>query len=124
MSRRSKQREAILRALKSTSSHPSADWVYRKVRNDIPQISLGTVYRNLKLLRETGRILELDFAGNLSRFDANPHEHYHFKCVRCGRIFDLDEPVDSSIESRVAGKTGFKVMTHRLELRGLCQDCQ
>ena len=124
MARKSKQKEAILRVLRGTTSHPSADWVYEQVKREIPKISLGTVYRNLKLLKQEGEILELDLASTLSRFDGNSQEHYHFRCERCGRIFDVDEPVDEEIDGRVAQKTGFNVSHHRLEFRGLCNDCQ
>jgi Fur family peroxide stress response transcriptional regulator len=124
MARKSKQKEAILRVLRGTTSHPSADWVYEQVKREIPKISLGTVYRNLKLLKQEGEILELDLASTLSRFDGNSQDHYHFRCEQCGRIFDVDEPVDEEIDDRVAQKTGFKVSHHRLEFRGLCKDCQ
>lgn len=124
MARKSKQKEAILRVLKSTTSHPTADWVYEQVRKEIPNISLGTVYRNLKLLKQEGEILELDLASTQSRFDGNQQSHYHFRCEQCGRIFDVDEPVDKEIDERVAQKMGFKVSHHRLEFRGLCKDCQ
>ena len=124
MARKSKQKEAILRVLKGTTSHPSADWVYEQVKREIPNISLGTVYRNLKLLKQEGEILELDLASTLSRFDGNSQDHYHFRCEQCGRVFDVDEPVDKEIDYRVAQKTGFKVSHHRLEFRGLCKDCQ
>jgi len=121
--RRSKQREAITRVLRSTTSHPTADWIYEQVRKEIPNISLGTVYRNLKLLRDEGRILDLD-TGSLNRFDGNNENHYHFRCEGCGRVFDVDEPVDLSLDRRVAEKMGFTVSHHRLEFRGLCNDCQ
>jgi len=124
MARKSKQKEAILRVLRGTTSHPGADWVYEQVKREIPKISLGTVYRNLKLLKQEGEILELDLASTLSRFDGNSQDHYHFRCEQCGRIFDVDEPVDEEIDGRVAQKTGFKVSHHRLEFRGLCKDCQ
>ena len=124
MSRKSTQRDTILRVVKNTSSHPGADWVYDQVRKEIPNISMGTVYRNLRLLAQSGEIRQLDIAGSLSRFDGNSDNHYHFRCEKCGRLFDLDEPVDRSIEDRVARKTGFKVTTHHLELIGLCPDCQ
>ena len=124
MSRKSTQRDTILRVVKNTSSHPGADWVYEQVRKEIPNISMGTVYRNLRLLAQSGEIRQLDIAGSLSRFDGNSDNHYHFRCEKCGRLFDLDEPVDRSIEDRVARKTGFKVTTHHLELIGLCPDCQ
>ncbi len=124
MVRKSKQREAILGLLKGTNSHPTADWIYEQVRKEIPNISLGTVYRNLKLLKQEGKVLELDLAGTLSRFEANGRNHHHFRCEQCGCIFDVDEPVDEEIDERVARKTGFKVSDHRLEFRGLCEDCQ
>ena len=108
----------------NTTSHPSADWVYEQVRHEIPNISLGTVYRNLRLLAKTGVIQQLDIAGSTSRFDRNTNNHYHFRCEKCGRVFDLDEPVDKTIEARVAKNTGFKVSSHQLELRGLCLECQ
>jgi Fe2+ or Zn2+ uptake regulation protein len=124
MPKTTKQREAILSVLKGTTTHPTADWVYEEVRKEIPNISLGTVYRNLKLLRESGEILEIDLSSTFSRFDGNPDNHYHFRCEKCGRVFDVDEAVDEKIDERVARKTGFKVSHHRLEFRGLCLECQ
>jgi Fur family peroxide stress response transcriptional regulator len=122
--RRSKQREAILDFLRNTSSHPTAYQIYEAVRKEIPNISLGTVYRNLKLLSSEAEILELDLAGSLSRFDGDTRSHYHFRCEGCGRVFDVDEPVDLERNERVAKKTGFMVSHHILEFRGLCRDCQ
>jgi len=124
MFRKSKQKEAILRVVKGTDSHPTADWVYEQVRREIPNISLGTVYRNLKLLKQEGEILELSLTGTLSRFDGITQNHYHFRCEQCGRIFDLDEPVNKTLDNRIAQKTDFVVTNHRLEFCGLCKDCQ
>jgi len=123
MARKSKQKQAVLRVLNGTTSHPTAKWIYEEVKQEIPDISLGTVYRNLKLLKREGKVLELDFT-TLGRFDGNIYNHYHFRCERCGGMFDVDEPVDKLIDDRVAQKTGFKVTYHRLEFRGLCKDCQ
>ena len=124
MSKKTKQKEAILKALRSTNSHPAADWIYSEVRKEIPNISLGTVYRNLKILREQGVIMELDLCGTLSRFDAISDNHYHFRCERCGRVFDVDEPVNTEMDQQVARKTGFEITYHRLEFRGLCNECR
>ena len=124
MERNTKQKEAILRILKGTKTHPDAGWVYEQVKKEIPNISLGTVYRNLKMLKENGCINELDFAGSQGRFDGNVSSHYHFRCEKCGKVYDLDEPVDKRIEKWIAGKTGFKVTGHRLEIIGLCAECQ
>ncbi len=122
--RKTRQREAILKILRDTTSHPTADWIYSEVRKDIPNISLGTVYRNLRLLRESGEVSGIDLGGSSSRFDGNSAYHYHFRCERCGRIFDVDEPVDARINERIARKTGFKISGHWLDFRGLCKECQ
>jgi Fur family peroxide stress response transcriptional regulator len=124
MEKKTRQREAILKVLKGTKSHPTADWIYSEVRKEIPNISLGTVYRNLKLLSERGDILEIDLSGKLSRYDAYTENHYHFRCDKCDRVFDLSETVNSEINEKVARDTGFWVTDHRLEFRGLCKDCQ
>jgi Fur family peroxide stress response transcriptional regulator len=124
MRRETRQREAILNILRSTNSHPTADWIYDEVRKLIPNISKGTVYRNLKILREMGEIAELDLSGTVSRYEGRRENHYHFRCIRCGRVFDLDEPVDRELDTRVARETGFKVSYHQLEFRGLCKECQ
>jgi len=124
VSRKSFHRDAILRVVMNTMSHPGADWVYDQVRKEIPKISMGTVYRNLKLLAQDGQINELEIPGSLSRFDGNKHNHYHFRCEKCGCLFDLDEVVDRTMEVDVAQKTGFKVKKHYLEFIGLCLDCQ
>ncbi len=122
--RKTKQREAILRILRCTTSHPSADWIYNEVRKEIPNISLATVYRNLKLLRELGEILEIHSGDAPSKFNGNPANHYHFRCERCGRVFDIGEPMDEKLNERIARKTGLKISHHWLEFRGLCKDCQ
>ena len=124
MLRKTKQREAILKVLRGTTSHPAADWIYNEVRKEIPNISLGTVYRNLKLLRGCGEILEIDSGSASSRFNGNPANHYHFRCEKCRRVFDIEEPVDEKINERIARKTGFKISHHWLEFRGLCKECQ
>jgi Fur family peroxide stress response transcriptional regulator len=124
MYRETRQRRIILEILKRTTAHPTADRIYEEVRKTIPNISKGTVYRNLKILRDTGQISELDLSGTVSRFEARRDNHYHFRCEKCGRVCDVDEPVDTGLDRRVARKTGFKISHHQLEFRGLCRDCQ
>jgi len=124
MSRKSKQRDTILKVVMNTDTHPRADWIYEQVKKEIPHISLGTVYRNLKALAESGEILQLEIAGETRRYDRNTDSHYHFRCRKCGLMLDLDEPVDHTIEDRIAGKTGFKINRQRVELTGLCRECQ
>ena len=124
MRREAKQREAILNMLRSADSPPTACWIYDEVRKVIPNISKGTVYRNLKILRDKGEITELNLSGNVSRYEGRQKNHYHFRCDKCGRVFDLDEPVDHKLDESVAKRTGFKVSYYQLEFRGLCNDCQ
>lgn len=122
--RTTKQRQAILKLLSHTEAHPAADMVYEEVRKVIPNISKGTVYRNLKILLEDGKISELNLSGTVSRYEGNQENHYHFRCEKCGRVFDLDEPVNNELDEKISKRTGFKVSYHQLEFRGLCRDCQ
>ncbi|MFH0846482.1 MAG: transcriptional repressor [Chloroflexota bacterium] len=124
MYRVTKQKVAILRVLRSTMSHPTADWVYGEIRKEIPNVSLGTIYRNLRLLEKEGEIRELGLAGGPSRFDANTQPHHHFRCEKCERIFDVSIAVDKGIDARVSRETGFKVFSHAIEFRGLCRNCR
>ena len=124
MRRDTKQREAILRLLRKTSSHPTADQIYDEVRKDIPNISKGTVYRNMQVLEEDGAISVLNINGTQSRYEVKQKSHYHFRCEKCGRVFDLDEPVVLELDEQVAKKTGFNVKYHQTEFRGICKDCQ
>ena len=123
MSRKSKQKGVILGAVKSTRSHPTANWVYEQVKQEMPNISLGTVYRNLKSLKQEGEIEELNFNDTMSRFDGITQNHYHFRCEQCGRIFNLDGPVDETLNDRIERKTDFKVVDHHLEFYGRCSNC-
>jgi Fur family peroxide stress response transcriptional regulator len=124
MQRNTRQRQAVLDVLRGTTSHPTADMIYEDVKKVIPNISKGTVYRNLNILREMGEISELNLSGTVSRFEGRQDNHYHFRCDNCGRVFDLDEPVDVELDKKVAEKTGFKISYHQLEFRGLCRDCR
>ena len=121
--RHSRQREFILHVLRESESHPTADGVYDEVRRAMPHIGKGTVYRNLRYLCDSGEISELDLSGSMSRFDGRQPGHYHFRCQVCGRIFDLDEPVNHDLDTRIAESTGFEVACHHLEFRGRCSDC-
>ena len=125
ITRKSKQKEAVLRIVKGTKCHPTADWVYQEVRKEIPNISLGTVYRNLKLLKEEKKISELRFNGSLSRFDGNTQYHHHFVCEQCGDVFDvaISEQAQRAILDEITRTTGFKIDQCHCELEGLCKDC-
>jgi Fe2+ or Zn2+ uptake regulation protein len=121
--RETRQRKAILKALRSTASHPTADWIYAEVRKSLPNISKGTVYRNLKVLLEAGMISELRTDGDKIRFEGRRDNHCHFICLNCGEVLDLDEVLDESIARRVAQNTGLRILTHHLEFKGECRNC-
>jgi len=119
-----KQRQAVLRVLHHTNSHPDASWIYQEVRSEIPQISLGTVYRTLKLLCDAGLIRELPYGDNHSRYDGNVMPHGHISCQLCGRVVDVPLLNQQELEIRAARESGFTVSTVRLEFEGVCPDCQ
>lgn len=122
--RYSKKREAILEALRSTDEHPSADWVYQKLRPEFPDLSLGTVYRNLARFKEEGLIVSVGTVNGQERFDAAVHPHTHFICRTCGAVLDLPGmgPKDLDLD-RIARKNGVKIDHHELLFYGECSHC-
>jgi len=120
--RMTKQKRLIQEILCSTYSHPTADWIFEEARKQIPDISLGTVYRNLQVLLEEGKIQELNYGKAQSRFDGNPQPHYHFVCSHCGHV--LDFPAESlGFEQQLMQAAPGRVDSYRLECYGLCKDC-
>ena len=106
----SRQREEIVHFLKTRKDHPTADVVYENVRKEFPNISLGTVYRNLTLLSDMGELLRLRVGDGMDHFDATTEPHYHFICHGCGRVIDLEMENLDSING-IAG-AGFGVDTN------------
>lgn len=122
--RETSQRKIILEELSKVTTHPTANEIYEIVRKRLPRISLGTVYRNLELLSKSGLIQKLEVAGTQKRFDGIAKNHYHIRCVRCGRLDDLDLPALRSINQAATSVTNYEVMWHRLEFAGLCPECR
>lgn len=120
----SRQREAI-KELLAESSHPTADEIYIKVREQFPNVSLGTVYRNLNLLSECGEIQKLTFPEGPDRFDCNVMPHYHFVCRSCGRVFDLHvRGVKLDMEDGTDGaELPGRIEAQALICYGTCNDC-
>ncbi len=121
--RMTKQRQAILHALRGTREHPSADTVFHDVRRSLPNISLATIYRNLRQLSEAGLVQELSVGDARSRFDANTSLHYHVRCVVCGRIDDLDMAPHARLEELAREVTEFDLISHHIEFMGVCPKC-
>lgn len=117
-----KQRKAIFSALQGDSSHPTADEIYQRVKQRMPHISLATVYRNLKLLSQEGLILEIPTPEGPSRYDSQTHQHYHFLCDRCERVYDVEIPVQGQL-NRELDHQGFSVRSHEIVFYGLCRHC-
>jgi Fur family ferric uptake transcriptional regulator len=118
-----RQRKVILEELRKVDTHPSADEIYEMVRKRMPRISLGTIYRNLEILSETGEIQKLDTGSHLKRFDGRADEHYHIRCLRCDRLADLFVHFESELDARIKGYTDFSVLGHKLEFVGICPKC-
>lgn len=121
--RQTRQRETILEILRSTHCHPTADWVYEQARKVIPNISLGTVYRNLNFLAEQNQALRVEH-GHVCRYDGYTENHYHFVCTECGKVCDIDVPIDVTLNRKVARSTGYSVSSHRAMFFGLCSECK
>ena len=122
--RNTRQRNLILQSLKNSKEHPSAEELFRAVRRELPKISFGTVYRNLNLLRDKGEALELSCGKYRSRYDGEIKNHYHFFCLSCEKVFDLDWPLSSHLDRQVSKKTGYKINFHRINFYGQCQKCK
>jgi Fur family peroxide stress response transcriptional regulator len=121
--RRSRQRDRILEILRDTKSHPTAEWVYARMRRESPHVSMGTVYRNLGQLVEQGLVRRISFGAAVDRFEANVASHHHFVCDRCGAVTDLSVPVDDSLTRKLAQAAGVKADRHEIRLYGICAAC-
>lgn len=125
--RESRQRDVVLAVVRSTMDHPTAEWVYRQARRNLPRISLGTVYRNLKKLAAEGLIREIHTGGtggHVARFDGNTGRHYHIRCLGCGRVNDLPISVDTRLEEEAGKAMNYRILGHQVEVHGLCPQCQ
>ena len=119
-----KKRNAILTCLRGTDVHPSADWVHAQIKQEYPDISLGTVYRNLALFKQQGMIQSIGTVGGVERFDGNVEPHVHFICQCCESVIDLPRmEVPESLSSRAADETGGTVANCQLTFTGTCQSC-
>ena len=117
------QRRIIMEQLQSVTSHPTADEIYGMVREKMPRISLGTVYRNLEVLSSLGLVRKLENAAGQKRFDGDMSPHHHIRCDVCGRVGDIfDAPDISGVEAGVT--TDFEITGVSLEFSGVCPSCR
>ena len=113
------QRKVIRDIVKSTKTHPSADWIFNRVKTIIPNISLGTVYRNLKYLEDVGEINTIS-DGQVKRYDGNTKGHHHLKCKKCGDLIDINN-YNNIVSKNIMDKYNFKVEEVNLTILGECQ---
>jgi Fur family peroxide stress response transcriptional regulator len=119
------QRIALLQLLAESREHPSAAQLYRQLKERFPTTSPATVYKTLALLKEMGEVLELGFSDDDNRYDGNkPYPHPHLVCVRCHKIIDPEVKLLKTVEQEVAEVSGYKIVGHRLDLYGICPECQ
>ena len=118
------QRQIILEELGKVTSHPTANEVYDMVRKRLPRIGLGTVYRNLELMADTGVIFKLEVGGTQKRFDATTKPHYHIRCSSCGKVDDVHIEVQQQITQLAKSASNYEILGHHIEFSGICPDCQ
>lgn len=126
--RTTKQRQIILETIRELGGHPSADELYIHVKKKLPDISLGTVYRNLDVLSESGMIRKLEPEHHQMRFDCNVEDHYHMTCINCGRIEDIEIPKSDDpmeiLSKSLGNLSKYGIFGHKLEFFGLCSKCK
>lgn len=118
------QRQVLLQELGKKRWHPTADELYDVVRERMPRISLGTVYRNLEIMADQGLIRQLDTGGHQKRFDGTAERHYHVRCIGCGRLDDIEMNTDRDLRSLVSQSGDYVLSGYLLEFMGLCPNCQ
>lgn len=123
--RYSEKRQAILTTLQNTTTHPSAEWLFQSLKPTYPDLSLGTIYRNLIFFQEQGDIKSVGVVNGQERFDATTHSHPHFICQDCGAVHDLHTiKPDQSIAQAVSEEYGFQILKEELTFYGICTKCQ
>lgn len=120
----SKQRELILQTLQENMIHPTAEQLFKLVRQKDPTVSLATVYRNLNLLSENGTIKKINGLEEMSHFDHNLIPHHHFICKKCRKVFDIYQSFAIDTPEKCLQDEKFKIEECEIFFRGICQECQ
>ena len=120
-----RKRDAILAYLQSTDQHPSAETVYTALKTQIPDLSLGTVYRNIALFKDQGKLISVGSVGGVERYDGNVEPHVHFVCTGCGTVIDLHGmEIPESLNTAAAREADARVDFCNLTFHGRCRGCQ
>lgn len=124
MKRNTIQSSLVLETVRKLQCHATADEVYNEIIKTYPTISRGTVYRNLQRLCETGEIRKREIPDGADRFDHLCDDHYHIRCVKCGRVFDVDMEYIPKLEQLVRDAHGFSFTGHDIVFKGICSECK
>lgn len=119
----SRQRESIKNYLDNHRTHPTAETVYQNVKQEFPNISLGTVYRNLNLLADRGEILRISPGSGPDHYDADCKPHYHFICTKCGKVLDMDMEHQAQLDEAATKQFDGTITNHVTHFFGLCPEC-
>ena len=118
------QKELVLNAVRSLKNHATADEIYHMIKQAYPSIGRGTVYRNLNILAEEGKIRKVEVIGSPDRFDHICEKHFHVRCIKCGRLFDIElEPVPE-LKPKRKDSTDMQFLDYDIMFKGICPDCQ
>lgn len=122
--RNTTQRALVLETVKDLRCHATADEVYDNIVKKLPNISRGTVYRNLNLLSEMGEIRKVEMTIGADRFDHVCNEHYHAICLKCGRVFDVEMKYINDLDKNIKDTHGFEIKSHDIIFKGICHECK
>lgn len=122
--RHSHQRDMIYNYMLKTKEHPSAEMIYEELKKQEPTLSLGTVYRNLKLLEELGMVKKVTSVNNVERYDAITSDHIHFVCDKCGAVLDLPDFDQNIIKEKFSNNIGGRIEWVNVILGGTCHKCK
>lgn len=120
----SRQRDLILKALRENVVHPTADFIYTVLKEKEPNLSLATVYRNLNLLANEGIIRKIEGLDGVAHFDHNTHNHYHFICSKCNKVYDVPYDIAPDLAEKVLAATGMAAESCEITFKGPCCDCK
>ena len=118
------QRAMVYEAVNRLKSHATAAEIYEVISAEHPSVSRGTVYRNLNQLAEEGEIRKIEVPGGPDRYDHRCHNHYHARCLSCGRLFDIEMAYIAGLEKAITDAHGFSISGHDILFNGLCPNCQ
>ena len=113
-----------METIRHLKTHPTAAELYETVRKTLPNISLGTVYRNLELLAQMGLVGKIETEHSKVRYDGDTEPHYHIRCQQCGRLENVYMPPEGFINDTIRNLEGFTVVDHTLEFVGICPECK